>query len=491
MKRFFLLAILIICQANNDLEQITLMSYNVMFVPSILVFERDQITRAHLLTKSKFLRQNDILFLQEVFQTKPSEILLNSLSSTYPYSTPVLGNDDDKDEWNEIWNDQIRTNSLKFVGGGVTILSKWPIIYAVEYFFKHSCSAHTFVRTGFVYAKILYHKYPVHVFGTHLQPNDYRGCYLLGEDKIREKQMYELNNFLELRNISHDELVFILGDFNINRYNIKQYEKMIEILNVHYQYLHPASQPCSWDSSLNAMTNSRHDNQLLDYIFIHKNHTLNHSLWFNLIKDRMASKQWHLLGRNHSFYNSRNIPLIELSDHYPVIGFFNQTKQELSYKSSGILTYVKLFTMDTNLPVIIIDREVRIGTSITETGSLFILTNNGTPRRHRCLRSEQYILLIDGTKPEYYLSNEKFFRMKYGKEHVNRYLKIIQIDNKSTCITTNSTIILQSRLSTGYYYVQNHFSQLCSCTNDRNQAQLFRLIEIERKNISCTVTYEN
>jgi hypothetical protein len=80
--------------------------------------------------------------------------------------------------------------------------------------------------------------------------------------------------------------------------------------------------------------------------------------------------------------------------------------------------------------------------------------------------------------------------MKYGKEQANRYLKIIQIDNLSTCIRTNSTIIFQSRLPTGSFYVTNQFSQLCSCTNDRNQAQLFRLIEIERRNINYTVTYE-
>jgi sphingomyelin phosphodiesterase len=463
-----------------------------MFVPSILAFERDQITRAHLLTKAKFLHTSDILCLQEVFQTKPSEILLNSLSATYPYSTPILGNEDDTDDWNETWNNYIGSSSLKFVGGGVTILSKWPIIYAIQYFYKHSCSAHTFVRTGFVYAQILYgkNKDPIHVFGTHLQPNDYRGCYLSGEDKIREKQMNELNDFLQLRNISHDELVFILGDFNINKYHIQQYQTMINILNVHQQYLYSSSLPCSWDSSFNAMINSKHENQVLDYIFLHKNHTPKDSLWFNLITDRMASKQWHLLGRNHSFYNSRNIPLLELSDHYPVIGFFNQTKQSWPAKSSGILTYVKFVTADTNLPVMIVDREVRIGKSTNETGSLFILTNNGTPRRHRCLRSGQYILLIDENKPEYYLSNEKFFRMKYGTEQVNRYLKIIQIDNLSTCIRTNSTIIFQSRLSTGYYYVKNQFSQLCACANDRNQAQLFRLIEIERRNISCTVKYE-
>ena len=493
MKRVVLFfSLIFICRTNDDLHQITLMTYNVMFLPSILVFERDQITRAHLLTKAKFIYTNDILCLQEVFQTKPSEILLHALNQTYSYSTPILGNEDHKHNWNERWNDHVGEYSLKFVGGGVIILSKWPIVYTIEYLFNHACSAHRFVRTGFVYAKILYgqSRYPIHVFGTHLQPNDYRGCYLQGEDKIREQQMQEINTFIQTRNLSKDELVFILGDFNIDKYHTQQYENMLDIFNLQSQTLYPTSIPCSWDSSYNAMTNARHGSQLLDYIFLVKNHAPKDVSWFNLIIDRMASKQWHSLGSHHRFYNSKNLPLIELSDHYPVVGFFNRSKQSWSLtKQSGVITYVQLVTVDTNLPVIIVNREVRLGQSSNETGSIFLLTNNGTPRRHRCLRSEQYVLLIDGRKPEFYLSDERYLRMKYGKEHVNRFLKIIQLDQQSNCIRTNSTIIFQSRLPTGYFYIKNQNSSLCSCANRIDQAQTFRLIEIERKNISCTVTY--
>jgi phospholipase C len=494
MKRFLLLALLILCKANDDddVSQITLMTYNVMLVPSLLVLQRDQITRAHLLTKAKFLRSSDILCLQEVFQPKPTKILLDSLSETYPYSTPILGNEDDIDNWNETWNRKIGRSSFKFVSGGLTILSKWPIIFAAQYFYRHSCSGHTFVRSGFIYTRILYGKneIPIHIIGTHLQPSDHRGCYLSSEDETRDKQMNEITGFIDESNISKSELLFFLGDFNIDKYNIEQYEAMIDILRVKEQYLYPSSIPCTWDSSFNAMSSSKHqENQLLDYIFIHKDHTLNNSLWYNLIVDRMASEQWHLLGRNRMFYNTRNIPLIELSDHYPVIGFFNLTKQQWPERPSGVLTYVQFVTADTNLPVMINDRNIQIGNSSNSTGSLFILTNNGTPRRHRCLRSEQYIILIDGYKPEFYLSDAKYFRMKYGMEQVNRYLKIIQIDNATKCIETNSTFILQARLSTGFFYVNNTSSQLCSCTNDRNQAQQFRLIEVKRKNISCTITH--
>lgn len=490
MKSILSLIILLVHQVEtDDLNQITLMSYNVMLLPSILVFERDQLTRVHLLTQAKFLRTSDILCLQEVFQPKPSAILLNALNTTYPYRTPILGNDDD---WNERWNDHINRSPLKFVGGGVLILSKWPINYTVEYFYKNACSAHRFVRTGFVYARILYgnSSNPIHVFGTHLQPNDYRGCYLYGEHKIRERQMEELNTFLQSRNISRNELVFILGDFNIDKYHLKQYQTLLDILDVYPQSLHSASQLCSWDSLFNGMTNAKHGSQLLDYVFLHENHNPFNWHWQNLITDRMASKQWHLLGRNHSFYNSRNLPLLELSDHYPVIGFFTENKRKHPLRSSGIISYVKIITADGNLPIVLIDHELQVEQSSNTTGSLFLLTNNGTPRRHRCLRSEQYILLIDGTRSEYHLSNEKYLRMKYGKEQVNRYLKIIQIDQNSSCIRQNSIFILQSRLSTGDYYITIDHSRLCSCTTNRTRAQQFRLIEIERRNSTCTIIHE-
>ncbi|CAF1281592.1 unnamed protein product, partial [Adineta ricciae] len=188
MKRLLLLALLIVCQYKadeNDTSQIVLMSYNVMFVPSLLVLERDQVTRARLLARSQFIRESDILCLAEVFQPKPSQILLDSLSDTYPYSTPILGDEDDDGYWDETWNREIGRSSFKFLSGGLTILSKWPIIYAAQYFYRHTCSGHTFVRSGFIYARILYgkHDIPIHIIGTHLQPSDHSGCYLSSEEE--------------------------------------------------------------------------------------------------------------------------------------------------------------------------------------------------------------------------------------------------------------------------------------------------------------------
>jgi sphingomyelin phosphodiesterase len=494
MKRFILLALLILCQAddNDHPSQIVLMSYNVMFVPRLMVYDRDQITRAHLLTQANFLRTNDILCLQEVFQPQPTKILLDSLTETYPYSTPILGSKEDEDYWDDIWNRNIGRGPLKFISGGITILSKWPILYAGQYFYRHSCGGHSFSRNGFIYVQILYGKneIPIHVIGTHLQPSNHRGCYLSTDAEIREKQMNEITGFIDSRNISKDELVFLLGDFNIDKYNIEQYEEMIDILRVENQTLYPSSIQCTWDSSFNAMTNEKHqENQLLDYIFIHKDHTLNNSLWYNLIIDQMATEQWHLLGRGRMFFNKRNIPLMELSDHYPIVGFFNLSKKQWPDQPTGVLTYVQFITTDTDLPVMIMDRNIRIGNSSNDTGSFFLLTNNGTPRRHRCLKSEQYILLLDGYNPEFYLSNAKYFRLKYGMEQVNRYLKIIQTDNSTDCITTNSTFILQTQLSTGFYYINSNSLHLCACTKERDQAQEFRLIEAKRKDISCVITH--
>ncbi|CAF3441996.1 unnamed protein product [Rotaria socialis] len=496
MKQFLLLTLLILCKtddADHEQSQIILMTYNVMFVPKLLVLERDQTTRANLLAKAKFLRISDIICLQEVFQPEPTKILLDSLADTYPYMTPILGDQDGQDYWDETWNSDLGRSLLKFVNGGLTILSKWPITYKIQYFHKYSCGAHTFSLSGFIYARILYGKNetPIHVIGVHLQPSGHPGCYLLSEEETREKQMNEITAFINARNIPEDELLFFFGDFNIDKYNTGQHKKMIGLLNVEEHILYPSSIPCTWDSSFNSMTMANHkQNQLLDYILIHKDHTLNNSVWFNFIIDAMAPEQWHLLGANQMFYNTRNIPLMELSDHYPVFGFFNLNEHQWPEKPSGTLTYVRIVTADTNLPVMMVDRNIRIGNSSNDTGSLFILTNNGTPRRHRCLKSEQFIILIDGDTQEFYLSDAKFLRMKYEMEQVNRYLKIIQKDNKTKCIKTDSTFILQTLLSTGIHYINHDSSHLCSCTKNEDHAQLFRLIEVERKNINCIITHE-
>lgn len=496
MRTVIFLVWLIFVRANNihDASQLTIMSYNVMFVPRLLVFERDQITRARLLTKAKFIRTSDILCLQEVFQPKPTDILLNSLADTYNYSTPILGDPDDEHIWDEIWNQHIGKSSLKILSGGLIVLSQWPIAYAIEYFFENTCSGHTFVRSGFIYAKIIYgqQRIPIHLIATHLQPSDHRGCFLSTEQQTREKQMNEIVNFLNKKNFTNQELLFITGDLNIDKYNSNQYETMIDILNVEKQILYPSSIHCTWDSSFNAMTTTttHKQNQLLDYIFIHKDHQLNNSIWYNLITDRLASKQWHSLGRNRLFFDDKNIPIMELSDHYPVVGFFNLSEQEWPERPSGVITYVQIVTADTNLPLVILDRKLYIVNSSDQIASTFILTNNGTPRRHRCLRSEQFIILIDSHQPQYYLSNLKYFRMQFGMKQVQRYLKIIQIDSTTKCINTNSTFILQTQSLTDVSYVNmNENSQLCSCTTQREQAQLFRLIEIKRENISCEINH--
>ena len=468
------------------------MSYNVMLVPNLLVMERDQITRARLLARAKFLRSSDILCLQEVFQPKPTAILLDALTDTYPYSTPILGNKDDQDLWDDTWNRKIGRSSLKVISGGLTILSKWPIEHAAQYFYQHSCSAHTFVRVGFIYARILYGKdeHPIHVIGTHLQPNDHPGCYLSEEGEIREKQMKEIVGFLDARQIPTSELVFILGDFNIDRYNREQYERMLNILRVSPQHLHPVSMACSWDSSSNAMTHKRHrENQLLDYIFLRQDHAGNNSLWLNLIVDLLASEQWHLLGRDRIFSKTRNIPLMELSDHYPIVGFFNLSKHAWPDRSSGVLTTVQLVTVDTNLPVMLVDRHVRLGDSTDQNATLFLLTNNAGPRRHRYLKSEQYVMLIDAAESEYFLSDAKYLRMKSGIKHADRYLKIIQLNSTSKCIESNSTFILQSKSSKGIFYVNSNGAHLCSCTKEKDQAQQFRLIEVKRETATCTITH--
>ncbi|CAF0760119.1 unnamed protein product, partial [Didymodactylos carnosus] len=373
----------------------------------------------------------------------------------------------------------------------VMILSKWPIQYKLQYFYRNACSAHTFVRTGFVYVKILYNnKYVVHVLGTHLQPTNFRGCYLYGESVIRERQLQEIRQFLNERNISKNELVFLMGDFNIDRYHIKQYRRMLEILNVIEPIYYPNSIQYSWDSAYNLMTwTPNHVNELLDYIFILKDHKSEHWLWYNLITDRLAIEQWHLLGTNSSkIYNNKNVPIMELSDHYPVVGFSNLTLLEWPQEQFGIITIIQFRTKETNESLIINEQRYLTLIRDNNNGTSFLVTNNGTPRRNRCLKSEQYVLLIDANAQNYYLSlisNGRKLKMKYGREYANRYVKIIKMDgqNTSECIESNDIIVFQIRLAIGDYYITtNHQQQLCACTRNITQAKQFILYEIERKN---------
>jgi endonuclease/exonuclease/phosphatase family metal-dependent hydrolase len=89
------------------------LSYNIAMLPAAVVCERmckTKDTRAPLIASHPFLRDHDVVILQEAFTDDHRNSILKELQSDYPYWTRILGKDRGAEQ-----------------DGGVIILSKWPI----------------------------------------------------------------------------------------------------------------------------------------------------------------------------------------------------------------------------------------------------------------------------------------------------------------------------------------------------------------------------
>lgn len=106
--------------------------------------------RAKRISKSDYVKNQDVIVFEEAFDTSARKILLDNLREEYPYQTDVVGRT--KKNWDASLGN-FRSYSL--VNGGVVILSKWPIEEKIQYIFNDSgCGTDWFANKGFVYVKI-------------------------------------------------------------------------------------------------------------------------------------------------------------------------------------------------------------------------------------------------------------------------------------------------------------------------------------------------
>jgi len=108
--------------------------------------------------------------------------------------------------------------SLRIFGGGLMIMSKYPIVDTQEIKFEKGSHSDKFVTKGVLYAKVKIDSSYVHIFNTHLQasyghefdfgPNHYANT--------RKKQLKKMAEFVQ-RVTSKDHFPILLaGDFNVN-----------------------------------------------------------------------------------------------------------------------------------------------------------------------------------------------------------------------------------------------------------------------------------
>ncbi|MBO0439628.1 sphingomyelin phosphodiesterase [Enterococcus sp. DIV0869a] len=296
--------------SNSYLEDFKITTHNVYFLSTKLYPNWGQGQRADLISQAEYIKNNDIVIFNEVFDVNASKQLLSNLEGLYPHQTPVLGRSRsgwDKTEGN--YSDIVPEN------GGVAVISKWPIAEKIQYVFQRGGGMDNLSNKGFVYVKIMKNDKAYHVIGTHLQADDSL-IPIETAMAIRATQIKEIQTFIKNKNIPENEVVFIGGDMNV-KYESTEYNNMISNLNVS-PLTNVKGHFASWDPTTNSIANYNYPNespQYLDYIFVDKDHA-NPKSWSNEIK-KVKSPEWSVTSWWKTYtYN-------DYSDHYPVFATTN------------------------------------------------------------------------------------------------------------------------------------------------------------------------
>lgn len=106
---------------------------------------------------------------------------------------------------------------LRVFGGGLMILSKYPIETTRELVFDKGVASDGFVTKGILYAKVKIGSSYVHVFNTHMQAS--YGYEFKEHDPyalIRRKQIEKIATFMSTLALDDDHPILVMGDLNVN-----------------------------------------------------------------------------------------------------------------------------------------------------------------------------------------------------------------------------------------------------------------------------------
>lgn len=286
-----------------EAPSLKVLSYNTFLFNKLIYPNWGQDHRGEAIPEADFFQGNDVVVLQEAFENSVSDKLQEKAADRYPHQTPVLGRS--KDGWDATggsWSD------IAPEDGGVTILSKWPVVHKEQFVYDHGCGADYLSNKGFVYAVLDVNGTRVHIVGTHVQAGD-SACGDGEPQKIRAEQFRAIDSFLDEKAIPKDEQVMVAGDFNTD-FRGDEYPSMLANAD-----LSPADartgHPYSSDHMENTIAKARNDNGSrsdLDYV-LHRNGHARPAGWQNeVVKEESAP--WE---------TSEGV-FTNLSDHYPVIG---------------------------------------------------------------------------------------------------------------------------------------------------------------------------
>jgi sphingomyelin phosphodiesterase len=268
------------------------LSYNAFLFSKTLYPNWGQDHRAKEIPAAPFFRGQDVVVLQEAFDNSSSDALMRNAAAQYPYQTPVMGRG--KTGWDATSGAYSATTPED---GGVTVLSKWPIIRKEQYVYKDACGADWYSNKGFV--------------GTHAQSTD-PGCDSGEAALMRSRQFKAMDAFLDAKNIPPSEQVLVAGDFNVDSHS-GEYAAMLADAGLAGADAR-TGHPYSFDTELNSIASERYPDdprEDLDYV-LHRAGNAKPAGWTNeVIKEQSAPWTVSSWGKQYTYTN--------LSDHYPVI----------------------------------------------------------------------------------------------------------------------------------------------------------------------------
>ncbi|CAM5563202.1 sphingomyelin phosphodiesterase [Streptomyces abikoensis] len=290
----------------DGVPELKVLTYNTFLMSKNLYPNWGQDHRAEEIPKAGFFRGNDVVVLQEAFDNGASDALKANAAGAYPYQTPVVGRG--KDGWDATGGNYSSTTPED---GGVTVLSKWPIVRKEQVIFKDACGADWWSNKGFAYVVLNVNGTKVHVVGTHAQSTD-SGCAAGEAAADRAKQFRQIDAFLDAKNIPANEQVMVAGDLNVDAHG-SEYASMLANAD-----LAPATErtghPYSFDTKENSIAAYRYPSdprEDLDHV-LHRNGHARPATWKNTVV-KEASAPWTVSswGKEYTY--------TDLSDHYPVV----------------------------------------------------------------------------------------------------------------------------------------------------------------------------
>ena len=294
--------------ATDQAPRLRVLSYNVFLFSKTLYPNWGQDHRAAEIAKASFFRGNDVVVLQEAFDNSSSDALKSAVAGEYPYQTPVVGRT--RDGWDATGGAYSATTPED---GGVTVLSKWPVLRKEQYVYKDACGADWWSNKGFAYVVLNVNGAKVHVVGTHAQSTD-PGCDAGEAAAMRSRQFRAIDAFLDAKNIPASEEVLVAGDLNVDS-RTPEYASMLAdggLVGADARTGHPYS----FDTQDNSIAHDRYPDdprEDLDYV-LHRAGHARPAVWKNeVVKEQCAPWTVTSWGTDYTYTN--------LSDHYPLIGY--------------------------------------------------------------------------------------------------------------------------------------------------------------------------